>query len=320
MAPMASSGEERKFSTGAVRDGASKKPMIHLISPFFLRDLGEWLRFACKDRKPKPYPPRNWERGMPFSETLGSGLRHVIAVMAGETTEDNFAAIGFMAMALSHYRHEIAAGRMDPALDDLPKYGQQTGGIDTQSPVHIVASAATVGDPQPGDERQGPNGPERYVQYAENPYAWKRVYPALERYVQYAENPVGAIFYICGPMTGLPNYNFAAFDKARDLGLLLGYDTISPADMDREVSGIDILTDPEGWKRYRTENPTFLDHTIDRDMGVIRHLLKPERGDGLALLPGWQKSKGANAEISFARWRGLKFVDAESFLPIGMEL
>ena len=64
---------------------------------------------------------------MPISETLGSGLRHIKAIMAGDESEDHIAALGFAAMALSHYRHEIKAGRLDPALDDMPKYEQQSG-------------------------------------------------------------------------------------------------------------------------------------------------------------------------------------------------
>lgn len=39
--------------------------------------------------------------------------------------------------------------------------------------------------------------------------------------------------YISGPMTGMPNLNFEAFDRARDLLLSQGHWIVSPADLDR---------------------------------------------------------------------------------------
>lgn len=119
---MESTGELRTFDTGAVRDGAAKKPMLQLISPHLYFRLGEWLRFACQDRQPKPYPPRNWEKGMPFSETIGSMERHLQKWKLGSTVEDHLAAIAFGCMALMHYEAEIEAGRLNPALDDMPHY------------------------------------------------------------------------------------------------------------------------------------------------------------------------------------------------------
>ncbi|MHB1846903.1 MAG: DUF4406 domain-containing protein, partial [Deltaproteobacteria bacterium] len=38
---------------------------------------------------------------------------------------------------------------------------------------------------------------------------------------------------MAGPMRGLPDYNFSAFDAARDFLAGLGHDVVSPADIDR---------------------------------------------------------------------------------------
>ena len=42
------------------------------------------------------------------------------------------------------------------------------------------------------------------------------------------------VVYIAGPMRGYAEFNFPAFDEARNRGILLGFQIVSPADMDRE--------------------------------------------------------------------------------------
>jgi nucleoside 2-deoxyribosyltransferase len=116
----------RTFESGAVRDGG-KKPALQLISPHAMNRLGEWLRFACEDRLPHPYPARNWEKGLPFSSTIASIQRHVEKFKLGDTSEDHVAAILFGGMALAHFEEEIKAGRLPPTLDDMPHYLSEVG-------------------------------------------------------------------------------------------------------------------------------------------------------------------------------------------------
>jgi len=292
---MNAEGEERIFATGAVRDTANKKPMIHLISPFFLEDLGEWLRFACQDRKPKPYPPRNWEKGMPFSDTLGSGFRHIVAIMTGDESEDHIAALGFAAMALAHYRHEIKAGRMNPEIDDMPHY-------------------ATF---KPGDTRINPqtSQEEVYVEFTKNVLnspEYEDYPPYLPRHLDKQCRRLRV--YIAGPMRGKPLYNFSAFDEAKKQAIALGYDVISPADLDR-AAGIDPIKYPEMVETYES-NFASIRTIVQRDLSVLLSF-KAEDGDAIALLPGWRHSIGASAEYAVAKWLGLKILDAgKSFLPL----
>lgn len=344
MTQMQSSGEERTFSSGAVRDGG-KKPMLQLISPYAYMRLGEWLRFACQDRQPKPYPPRNWEKGMPFSETIGAIERHVQKIKMGLRDEDHAAAILFGGMALAHYEHEIAAGRMDPALDDMPHYEDQPVRYE-----HIRRES----DPKPGDRRinpqtgqeevfalMGPDGavvfdaddePETYAHVGPNGITATEihVFQQLQKRVDRGEllgdlentefqrllNLVDdePTFYICGPMRGLPFFNFPAFDGARDYGKSLGYNIISPADLDREC-GIDPIKDPASPQRAEA-SPNTLHNIVARDVDVLLNRLKKTRGDGLALLPGWEHSVGGMAEVRLAYWLGLKFVDACDWEPV----
>jgi len=118
-----------------------------------------------------------------------------------------------------------------------------------------------------------------------------------------------ATFYLSGPMRGLPKFNFPAFDKAAEAGRALGHTVISPADLDREIGHTedDLLED--------VNSPAKMRMFADRDCTAILSL-RAERGDGIALLPGWERSTGALAEIMLARWIGLVVYDATTWLPM----
>lgn len=134
----------------------------------------------------------------------------------------------------------------------------------------------------------------------------KRTYggiPMAEDNVRLSD-PETPTFYVSGPMRGIPDFNFPAFDAARDRGLRLGYTIISPADMDRAV-GIDENTD---LVEAEVDVRTFVKRDVDVLLG-----LDPKKGDGMALLPGWECSTGAVAELMVARWLGLRVVSAVTF-------
>lgn len=81
--------------------------------------------------------------------------------------------------------------------------------------------------------------------------------------------------YISGPMTGIPEWNFPAFNKAADQLRAAGYDVVNPADGGSDNS--------KSWEDYLRED--------------LRLLLDC---DGIALLPGWEKSRGARLEVHVA--------------------
>jgi hypothetical protein len=112
--------------------------------------------------------------------------------------------------------------------------------------------------------------------------------------------------YIVGPMRGYPEFNFPAFDAARDLAKSRGWYPISPADMDREAG----LNE----KECDTVTPSRMRAFVKRDVEAIQSL-KAEEGDAIALLPGWELSRGALAEFALARWLGLKMLDAWTMEP-----
>lgn len=107
--------------------------------------------------------------------------------------------------------------------------------------------------------------------------------------------------YVAGPMRGIKNFNFPAFDAARDALLAKGYHVISPADIDRNAG--------DGWKEGQNQgDPTPF---VLRDFWSLFFLRKQGNNNAIALLPNWERSVGAAAELFLARWLGLSWLDEE---------
>ena len=101
--------------------------------------------------------------------------------------------------------------------------------------------------------------------------------------------------YLAGPMTGYPMFNFPLFDKQRDFLKGLGHDVISPADLDREA-GFNPIFD--------CADADFMTKAILRDLTAITTV------EALALLPGWDKSRGVKVELALAGFLQLDILDA----------
>ena len=91
--------------------------------------------------------------------------------------------------------------------------------------------------------------------------------------------------YVSGGMSGLPDLNFPAFHKAAASLRASGYEVVNPAELDD--------ADPKEleWHQY-----------LRRD---ITHLVTC---DGIAMLPGWEKSKGARLEKHIATELGMRVI------------
>ncbi len=85
------------------------------------------------------------------------------------------------------------------------------------------------------------------------------------------------ILYIAGPMTGYPEHNYPAFHDAADRLRASGHHVLNPA----APLVSEVLPEPESvsWEWWMRR--------------ALRMLLDAE---GVALLPGWQVSRGARIE------------------------
>jgi len=105
--------------------------------------------------------------------------------------------------------------------------------------------------------------------------------------------------YIAGPMRGHKHYNFAAFERAENVLSARGYDVVNPMTLDiargfdpRQLSeAFDYTSAPE-WFDLRACIRDDVNNILDCQI--------------LALLPGWENSKGAKAEKAIAEWLGIE--------------
>ena len=110
--------------------------------------------------------------------------------------------------------------------------------------------------------------------------------------------------YLAGPMRGLPSFNFPAFDYATDVLRSKGFEVFSPAERDCGLYGTILEDNPTGDERIAAKTLGFsLRAALGADTAWIC-----EHADGIALLPGWEKSSGASAEIALARALGLTVI------------
>lgn len=93
--------------------------------------------------------------------------------------------------------------------------------------------------------------------------------------------------YLAGPMTGIPELNFPTFHAETARLRALGYEVVNPAE---------INADPDaGWLACMRDD-----------------IVQLVRCDGVALLPGWERSRGATLERHIGTALGLLVVDAAS--------
>jgi len=104
--------------------------------------------------------------------------------------------------------------------------------------------------------------------------------------------------YIAGPMTGIPEYNFPAFHAAAAAWRAEGWEVENPAEHDELHDGFNAKTD--------TAKPH--EHYMRRDLPLVCSC------DAIALLPGWERSKGVKNELAVARMCGLEVYHAETFI------
>lgn len=90
--------------------------------------------------------------------------------------------------------------------------------------------------------------------------------------------------YIAGPMTGMPDLNFPAFNQAAATLRASGFEVVNPAEI----------------------NP---DHTMEWEECMRRDIAELVRCDSIYMLPGWERSKGATLEHHIAERLGMLILD-----------
>jgi hypothetical protein len=134
----------------------------------------------------------------------------------------------------------------------------------------------------------------------------------LRAAVDLADQP--KLVYIAGPMTGFPKFNFPAFHEAADRLYHAGYEAVNPADLDDPAQrrAAESSTDGSIDEYQKITGMTWADF-LARDVKLIT-----DEVDALALLPGWEDSKGAQLEKHIADLAGKPCYDYDAWTARGM--
>lgn len=111
-------------------------------------------------------------------------------------------------------------------------------------------------------------------------------------------SPKPKTVYIAGPMRGIAWFNYPMFDRIAKQLRDQGCEVISPADEDRKQDGFDPFKNPD----YANPNACQFPSEMDFHKTVRRCLEAVLQCEEIVLLPGWQRSSGAVAELTLAMW------------------
>lgn len=108
--------------------------------------------------------------------------------------------------------------------------------------------------------------------------------------------------YISGPMTGLPEFNFPAFNAAAENLRLMGHEVSNPAE------------------KGELEGYSHADY-LAIDLIEVCKLRIPAGTEigSVVLLPGWENSKGALMEVATAKSLDIPVITLEEFNKNEME-
>ena len=132
-------------------------------------------------------------------------------------------------------------------------------------------------------------------------------------------------YYLAGPMTGIPQFNFPLFERAaKELRGVYGLDIVSPAELDAlhgdEIVKAALASADGAFNDEGTVAGKTWGDFLCRDVKLIADVCT-----GIVFLPGWEKSRGARLEAfvallcghSFARYApgtGMESMSAQSVL------
>lgn len=110
------SGEREEWETGSKRDTRMGKGRFDLIPTGPLRELA-----VVYEQGAVKYGDSNWKKGQPLQRYIDSAMRHINALVAGETTENHAMQAAWNMFAYRWTLEEIEAGRLPKELDDRPE-------------------------------------------------------------------------------------------------------------------------------------------------------------------------------------------------------
>jgi hypothetical protein len=109
------SGTRSTFDTGAVRDGQTGKGRMDLLPVNALIEVSKIFEAGAEK-----YEARNWEKGIPLSRFMDSGLRHAMKWLRGDRDESHLAQACWNFLCLLDTQQRIEEGLLPMSLNDIP--------------------------------------------------------------------------------------------------------------------------------------------------------------------------------------------------------
>ena len=112
--------------------------------------------------------------------------------------------------------------------------------------------------------------------------------------------------YLAGPMSNIAQFNFPKFYEVTEKLRKLGYDVVSPAELDANTDP-EIVKDALASKDGKHIDKGVAGHTWGDLLARDVKLLSDTGITGIVFLPGWQRSRGARLEASVGFLNGFTF-------------
>lgn len=106
---------------------------------------------------------------------------------------------------------------------------------------------------------------------------------------------MSTIVYVAGPMTGIVDFNYPAFNSAAIELSRRGLEVLNPVDSEQHNH----TGKPQTWEWY-----------------MRRALTMVLEANSICLLPGWQDSRGARLEVTVAEALGLDIRPLDEWLKV----
>jgi hypothetical protein len=103
-------------------------------------------------------------------------------------------------------------------------------------------------------------------------------------------------YYLAGPMSGIPQFNYPAFYRIAKKLRNMGYEIQSPAEMDTSAEQEAAMASPDGnIANFTSKSGSTWGDILAKDVKLVA-----DKVDGIIAMPTWYKSRGARLEVFVA--------------------
>lgn len=133
---------------------------------------------------------------------------------------------------------------------------------------------------------------------------------ALTRVISHSGDPDSEFYYLGGPMTGIPQFNFPEFQRVAARLRAGGMNIVSPAELDDPETEAAALASLDGAPGSGAANGEAYEDFLGRDLIIV----SLPTCVGMICMPGWHNSRGARGEswvISYLKKRLMEYREYE---------